>query len=517
MKVLFIYPNHKGMNMLPPAVGLLSSCLKREGHKVSLFDTTHYNSVKINDEEDHTDSDGSKSERLMARPYKMPNEVQLRYTNVFEDFKNKVESFKPDLLALSSTEDMFHLGLKLIETVEHLNILTIAGGVFPTFAPELVLRFSCIDIVCKGEGEDALVELCRRVEQNKSFDDIKNLWIKKKDGRIINNPTGMVNMDNNPLIDMSLFEEARFYRPMGGEVYRMFPVETHRGCPYKCAFCNSPSQVKMYKDEEGKSYLRRKSFKNIHKELMFYKNDMKAEYLYFWADTFFSWKQSEFEEFAELYKEIKLPFWCQTRPETINEKRLSLLKEIGCARISFGLEHGNEQFRKKHLNRMMPNSVITRALNLVSSYEIPFSVNNILGFPYETRELVFDTIRLNKTFKANDRNAYPFTPFTGTPLRKVCEDLGFVNKKDIVKSIVANGSILDMPQFRRKEVNSLCKTFNMYVNFPENRWPEIKKAEADTPKGRDFFEKLKDEFINLYWEEDSSFETSASAEVSPFL
>ena len=503
------------MNMLPPAVGLLSACLKREGHDISLFDTTHYNSVRIDGEEDQTDSDDSKSDRLMARPYNMPNEVKLRYTNVYDDFRIKVESFKPDLLALSTTEDMFHLGLQLINTVEDLKILTIAGGVFPTFAPELVLGFPSIDIVCKGEGEDALVELCRRIEQKKSYDDIKNLWMKNKKGEIIKNPTGMVSMDKNPLIDMSLFEEARYYRPMGGKVYRMFPVETHRGCPYKCAFCNSPSQVKMYKDEEGKSYLRRKSFDNIRKELLFYKNEMGAEYLYFWADTFFSWKQSEFEEFAELYQEIKLPFWCQTRPETITEKRLILLKDIGCARISFGLEHGNEQFRKKHLNRMMPNSVITKALNLVSSFEIPFSVNNIIGFPFETRKLVFDTIHLNKTFKANDRNAYPFTPFTGTPLRKVCEELGFVEKTDIVKSMVANGSILDMPQFRRNEVNSLCKTFNMYVNFPENRWPEIQKAEADTPEGIKTFEKLKKEFIDSFWDDDSSFESSAAVEVSP--
>ena len=515
MKVMFIYPNYKGMNMLPPAVGLLSANLKREGHEISLFDTTYYDSVSIDRELDQADSDESKSDRLMARPYNKPEEMQLRYTNVFDDFRSNVESFKPDMLALSSTEDMFHLGLQLLKTVEDLKILTIAGGVFPTFAPELVLSFPCIDIVCKGEGENALVELCRRVEDKKPYDDIKNLWVKKENKEIIKNPTGMVNMDENPLIDMSLFEEARFYRPMGGKVYRMFPVETHRGCPYKCAFCNSPSQVKMYKDEEGKSYLRRKSFDNIRKELMFYKNEMKAEYLYFWADTFFSWKQSEFEEFAEIYQEIKLPFWCQTRPETITEKRLQLLKEIGCARISFGLEHGNEKFRKKYLFRNMPNSVITNALNLVSSFEIPYSVNNIIGFPFETRELVFDTIRLNKTFKANDRNAYPFTPFTGTPLRKTCEELGFVKKTDIVRSMVARGSILDMPQFRNSEVNSLCKTFNMFVNFSEDRWPEIEKAEADTPEGEKIFEELKEEFKETFWKEDSSFESSAAAEVSP--
>ena len=84
----------------------------------------------------------------------------------------------------------------------------------------------------------------------------------------------------------------------------------------------------MYKDEEGNSYLRRKSFENIHKELMFYKNDMKAEYLYFWADTFLSWKSTELEEFAEIYKDINLPFWMQTRPETINNKRMDIIKNM---------------------------------------------------------------------------------------------------------------------------------------------------------------------------------------------
>ena len=36
MKVLLVYPNHKGMNMLPAGIALISACLKREGHKVPL-------------------------------------------------------------------------------------------------------------------------------------------------------------------------------------------------------------------------------------------------------------------------------------------------------------------------------------------------------------------------------------------------------------------------------------------------------------------------------------------------
>ena len=59
----------------------------------------------------------------------------------------------------------------------------------------------------------------------------------------------------------------------------------------------------------------------------------------------------------------------------------------------------------------MPNSVITEGLKIVKKLGIPFSVNNIVGFPYETRQLAFDTIELNRTFDADDRIAYPFTPF----------------------------------------------------------------------------------------------------------
>ena len=42
VKVLFIYPNTYGMNMLPPAIALFSSLLKQRGYSVDLFDATYY-------------------------------------------------------------------------------------------------------------------------------------------------------------------------------------------------------------------------------------------------------------------------------------------------------------------------------------------------------------------------------------------------------------------------------------------------------------------------------------------
>ena len=55
--------------------------------------------------------------------------------------------------------------------------------------------------------------------------------------------------------------------------------------------------------------------------------------------------------------------------------------------------------------------------------------------------------------------------------------------------------ILDMPQWNKKDVAKLCKTFAMYVKFPKNRWPEIKKAETD----REVHSKLTAEFIDTFW------------------
>ena len=47
----------------------------------------------------------------------------------------------------------------------------------------------------------------------------------------------------------------------------------------------------------------------------------------------------------------RLPFWMQTRPETINDYNMKKLKSVGLHRVSFGVEHGNEEFRARVLKR----------------------------------------------------------------------------------------------------------------------------------------------------------------------
>ncbi len=495
MKVLLVYPNMMGMNMLPPAMGIFASLLRSKGHQVALFDTTNYPQL-----EGGFDSDKLKADNLNARPF--DDSLLRRYDRASSpqtDFIRKVSEFSPGLIAVSATEDMYPIALHLLEGLPKDRPPVLLGGVFATFAPELALRKSegLIDFVIKGEGELGLPELCSRLERGQDPEGVPGLWMRRKDGTLVTSTLpSPIDANELPLPDYSDFEESRFYRPMQGKLWRMFPVETFRGCPYTCAYCNSPSQMTVYKQED-KKYFRMKWNGRVREEIRHVVDKYKADSIYFWADTFLSYHDDDFAEFCDMYAEFKLPFWIQTRPETVTEHKLQRLKDVGLLRIAFGLEHGNEAFREKYLLRKVPNQRIVDRLQIPYKLGIPFSVNNILGFPNETRELVFDTIELNRRIHSDGINAYSFTPFHGTPLRTLAEALGLIGPEDIVRSIT-KPTLLNMPQFPPEAIEGIRRCFVLYVKMPKERWPEIEKAEALTPEGQALWKSLRDECLKKY-------------------
>jgi radical SAM superfamily enzyme YgiQ (UPF0313 family) len=311
-------------------------------------------------------------------------------------------------------------------------------------------------MICIGEGEEALIELCRRISEGKDYSDVGNLWLRK-DGQIIRNGLRKpIDINKLPIPDYSLFEPERFFRPMAGKVYKTIPIETNRGCPFSCSFCNSPSTFKLYRENKF-NFFRRKSLSKIREELHYLIKKWDAEYIYFTSDNFLVDSDNEFDTFIKIYKEIKLPFWIQSRPETITQYRATKLKEVGCHRISLGLEHGNDEFRKKVLKKKFDNKTIIKASKILADAGIPLTINNIIGFPDETRELVFDTIELNRKLIFDTTNCATFAPFHGAPLQKLCVEKGYISEDLIFGSINVDVP-LDMPQLSRKEIKGLRRT-----------------------------------------------------------
>jgi anaerobic magnesium-protoporphyrin IX monomethyl ester cyclase len=495
MNVLLLYPNAYGMNMLPPSMGIFTAILKERGHKVALFDSTQYSSLS------ELDFDKAKAENLNARPFDDTKLKEgVKESDPYEDFRNLVEKFKPDIIAASMVEDTYFRGVALLQSLGNKRPFTVAGGVFPTFAPILTLDNAqgTIDVVLRGEGEESLPLLCERVANGQDYFDVAGLAYRKN-GEYRQNPLPTpVDINSVPIPDYSLFEESRFYRPMQGKTRRMLPISTIRGCPYKCTYCNSPSQLEIYKAENGENFLRKLMIDRVYEELKVMRDVYKADSFYFWADTFLAWTNKEIERFCEMYSDIGLPFWIQTRPETINDFNIKRLKEVGLLRVAFGIEHGSEEFRERVLLRRVKNDEIIRKLKIVTDLDIPISVNNIMGFPDETRELAFETIELNRQIKSDGINAYTFVPFHGTHLRELCEKRGYIKPGKIVSSEVMNLTTLDMPQFTKEQIEGVRRCFVLYTKMPKSRWADIQKAESLTPEGDKIYRDLKDECLEKY-------------------
>jgi len=251
------------------------------------------------------------------------------------------------------------------------------------------------------------------------------------------------NLDELPYPDLSIFDNRHFLKPFDGKVYRFGQVEMSRGCPFSCTYCINKFTQQLYKGK-GK-YHREKSIKRVVEELKYLKEKYNLTALRFLDETFLTMKIDTLRDFFRLYKEnVFLPFLIATRPETVDEDRVQLLKEAGCVNASIGIESGDEDCRRKVLQRFMTDECIINAFFAFKRRGIRVSSFNMLGLPYETREGVFKTIKLNKKCGANSCTISFFYPFEGTVLKDLCLKEGYIDNKFQTVNLEED-SILDMP------------------------------------------------------------------------
>jgi anaerobic magnesium-protoporphyrin IX monomethyl ester cyclase len=475
--------------LVPLNISLLSSCLKDKGYEVALFDTTYYKWEEINFEQ-------KKVELLQLKPFSYADkEVYYKESDMYEDLAKHVADYKPDLIAITLVEDTYDLGMSLLDAITDYEVPVIAGGVLVTFSPHEVITNKNVDMVCIGEGEEALIELCDKLYQKEDYSSVKNLWVKKN-GEIIKNPMRrLTDINKLPFIDYDIFDAKRLYRPMQGKIYAMIHVEIDRGCPYDCTYCEAPHLRRLFQESGCGSYYRRKNVDRVMQEMHYLVEKYHPDYVNFNSESFLAKPVSELKKFAKKYKEIGLPFWCQSRPETVTEEKIQLLKEMGCQNLQFGIEHGNDEFRRKMLNRNCSNEQMLEAFHLVEKYAIAYTVNNIIGFPEETRGLVFDTINLNRQIHPTSMNVYFFTPYKGTRLYQYCLEKGYLQKDDKVHQLL-DGVPMRGQSISYLEFKGLQRTFPLYATLPQSYFDQILIAEKFDEEGNAMFEKLK----KIYYE-----------------
>ena len=152
---------------------------------------------------------------------KCPEVVGLTFRNVDDCFWPSAEWFVP----------------RLGETVAAIRALTdaavVLGGVGFSILPERIVEYAGADFGVRGDGERALVSLCRELAGKRRFERVPGL-IWRDDGELRSNapawgaplslPAGRDAIDN-----------AAYFR-LGGQG----GLETKRGCSRKCIYCADP-------------------------------------------------------------------------------------------------------------------------------------------------------------------------------------------------------------------------------------------------------------------------------------
>jgi len=484
-KVLLIQANSPMDTMIPPNLSVMSAYLKQHGIDVKLFDTTFYKWRNLT-------GDDMRETTLQVRKKKVTFKdlgIDFKKTDMTDDYLKMVEEYKPNLIGLSAVSLTYKMGLSLISASFDFHIPTIIGGVHATVCPDEVVKEKCVDIVCIGEGEQALLELCQRMDKEDDYSDIRNLWVKK-DGKIIKNPPRPpIDINILPFQDWELFDKKRKWKPMGNEINITACVELNRGCPFSCTYCTNEFFHKLYK----RTNYRERKIEKFIEEVKYLKNKHNIKYLYIAAESFLVTKKERFLKFIRLYGKIKIPFWMETRPESVTDEKIKLLKDVGLESMNIGIESGNEEYRYKMLNRKMTNQQIVNAVQIVKKYGVRIGTNNIIGFPDETRENIFETILLNREADPDSIMIHPFNPYFGTELYNYCLKKGYIKEGQHGKDY-RQDYILEQPSISQKELYGLYRTFAMYTKFPISRWNEVKKAETDDV----VFKKLSKEYEKRY-------------------
>jgi radical SAM superfamily enzyme YgiQ (UPF0313 family) len=154
-----------------------------------------------------------------------------------------------------------------------------------------------------------------------------------------------------------------------------------------------------------------------------------------------------------------------------------------------GMECGNEEYRRKYLDKNITDDKIVKAFLTARESGLETRSYNIIGLPFETRENIKETVELNRKCKVGSVSISIFMPYEGTKLRELCIEKNLVAPD---QDIVGDGTypIIHNPYLSNEEVMGLYNTFTLYVFAPRKLYPVIKLAEPETEFARQLRKEL---------------------------
>jgi len=381
--------NIRIMGFPPIGIMSLSSVLKRAGHECVMFD--------------------------QANP-ETPNEF------IIEEIKKK----KPGLVGLSFLSTTSYPYAKILARAIRAadsKVKLAFGGVFASLNAQLV-KLQCpeVDFICRGDGEQLILDLIERMEDPSTVASLT--WAK--DGKVMNNPNRPPerNLDQWPFPDreslkLDFVESMPLDVPAVLSMERFTTMQTSRGCPWSCVFCDIPIF------NEGK--WRSRSPQHVVDE---FKHLQAQGYgsVYF-VDDHFLLQPRRIDAICKGINEngITIQWGCEGRVDSVAQHLFPAMAKAHCRTLMFGLESGSQKILDRVKKEQTLEEVTTAVTNAKkANIEIVHGFF-VVGNPDETVEDMKATFDFAAKLPLDTFGFNRLCVYRGTPLWHEYVNRGLIN------------------------------------------------------------------------------------------
>lgn len=373
-----------------------------------------------------------------------------------------------DMIGITLMTNFFDGAVQMTEKLKASGIKApiVWGGVHPTIRPEESIEFA--DIVCIGDGEEAILELCGKMAAGRDYSVTPNLWVRTPAGVTRNSARPLpTSLDIYPMPDYSLDDHSILFeghvRPLTAEIMRTclrhgtvsrymgmtgYQTMTGRGCPHRCSYCINDAIKNLYK---GEGYLRWRSTGHVMDELLWVKEHLPyVGFIWISDDAFFARDVNSLKGFCLQYKKkIGLPFSCLASPLTVNEEKMAMLVDAGLIYVQMGIQTGSDRIQELFNRRAMSNEKVMHAAQIINTYKdrmFPPSYDFILDVPYETDRDVIESLKLIAQLPKPFRlQPFALVLYPGTKLHEMAKRDGLV--RDEHREVYAKSYTMREPNY----------------------------------------------------------------------
>jgi anaerobic magnesium-protoporphyrin IX monomethyl ester cyclase len=301
------------------------------------------------------------------------------------------------------------------------NLPVILGGWHPSLLPDQTLAAEFVDVVVKGQGEEALLEIVQHLEEGASLAGINGVGYKD-DGRLVfNSPREL-----KPICDMpqKAYQLADFdaYERLCGRRWAMYISSL--ACPYSCAYCTNKAVYGRHWNalEPGR----------VVEEIADLVLQYALQLIWVVDDNFLVDRERALLIAEGLVRRGVVFDWnIQSSANLVNRleiNELKLLRRAGLTQISHGFESASPKILKLMNKAFQEPEMIYAVAEKCLQAGIRPSFNVIFGFPgegdKERRETISLIMDLSRSFPGAEFWTNIFTPYPGAPVVQHAEELG---------------------------------------------------------------------------------------------